>query len=575
MKPLITVALLILFLGAPCGAQMAAPGGSLTAPGPATPETQQRLQLAISSEDYPVTPGDVYQLSFRQADTSVAIDFLVESNYTINMKVFGLVSARGMTFAQLKPIVEKAVSVAYPRSMPSLSIYSLGIFEVFLKGETAQSQSVIAWGMSHLSDILEGKLGPYSCLRNIKVLSANGSEQTYDLFQFQRLGIADQNPFVKSGDTVVISGRDRTIEIAGEIKRPGKYQLLPSDQLKEMIDFYGGGLTSAAETSRVRIDRVSSEKPSTLYVNLRDETGDDFSLEDSDIVTIPSKVSTLPVVFFEGAVLPETLHGAAATQAAQTVEAVGMLTSSGYNRLSYNFRQGETLKSALRVLKDSISPMANLSGAYLIREGISKPFPTDLAALLSGTGNAFDMPLWSFDRIIIPLLRFSVVVSGAVDKPGTYQYAPGQTYQFYVTLAGGNAQQAPEKVSITDSGGKIRDQKDVIHPEDQIFVMPETIKVQGAVFAPGSFSYRQGLPDSYYVNLAGGVDPERNGDGEVRVLDSSGNTRKTGEPIMPGDLIYVPNKAFSYQLIKYGPVIITILATIVDTIVIFSNWTHK
>ena len=571
MKPLIIAILLILLLGAPCVAQVTASGGSMEVSSSAAAEIQQKLQLAISSEAYSVTPGDVYRLSFRQADTSVTIDFLVESNYSINMKVFGLVNAGGMTFARLKPIVEKAVNAAYPRSMPSLSIYSLGIFQVDLKGETIQSQSVIAWGMSRLSDILEGKLGPYSCLRNIKVISANGSEQTYDLFQFQRLGIADQNPYVKSGDTVVISARDRTIEIAGEIKRPGTYQLLPSDQLREMIDFYGGGLTTAAEISRVRVDRVSGEKPSTLYVNLRDETGSGFSLQDGDVVTIPSKTATLPIVFFEGAVSPEMVRVGSATQAAQ---APGMLSSTGYNRLSYSFRQGETLRSALGALKDSISPMANLSGAYLIREGISQPFPIDLAALLSGSGAAFDMSLWSFDRIIIPLLQFSVVVSGAVDKPGTYQYTAGQTYQFYITLAGGNAKQASEKVFITDANGKTRDQNDVIHPEDQIFVMPETIKVQGAVFAPGSFSYRQGLPESYYVNLAGGIDPERNGDGEVRILDSSGKTRQAGEPVMPGDLIYAPNKEFSYNLTKYGPLIVTILATIVDTIVIIRDYTR-
>lgn len=570
MKQILVAIVLILVPGATCVAQVAAPSENTTAFASAS-EIQQRLQLAISSEDYPVTPGDLYRLSFRQADTVVTTDFLVESNYVINMKVFGSTNASGMTFAQLKPIVEKAVGVAYPRSMPSLSIYSLGIFQVYLKGETTQSQSFVAWGMSHLSDLLEGKLGPYSCLRNIKIISTKGVEREYDLLQFQRLGLVDQNPYMKSGDTVVISASERTVEIAGEVKCPGKYQLLHSDKFNELVNIFGGGLTAAAATTQVRVDRISGEKPRTLYTSFDEKTSSEYPLEDGDTVTISSKITTLPVVFFEGAVTPEMPQGSVASQTAQA-QTQAQAPTIGYYRIPYAFRQGETLRSALEAQRKSISPMANLPGSFLIREGISEPVPVDLAVLLSGAGATSDMPLQPHDRIVIPVLRFSVFVSGAVEKSGTYQYAPDQTYQYYVTLAGGNTQEAPERISVTDVSGKTRDQRDAIHPEDQIFVMPETVKVQGAVFTPGSFSYRQGLPASYYVNLAGGIDPERNNDGEIKVLDSAGKARKTGESVMPGDLVYAPNKSFTYSLTKYGPLVATVLSLVIDSVVIFSNW---
>ncbi len=564
MKSFITALLIISWAWTVCAAQEIA-GNSNADQSANSFETRQRLQLAISNEDYPVTPGDVYRLSFRQADTPVIIDLLVESNYTINMKVFGSMNAGGMTFTQLKPVVEKAVSVAYPRSMPSLSIYSLGIFQIYLKGETDQSQSIVAWGMSRLSDILQGKLESYSCLRNIKIISLKGVEKQYDLFQFQRLGLADQNPYVKPGDTILISGSERTIEIAGEIKHPGKYQLLRSEKLNDLVTFFGGGLTTSAETARVRIDRASGETPRTFYIRLGEDANEQVALEDGDIITIPSKIAALPTVFFEGAVSPDAGQGSTSTQSAQN-------SPVGYNRISYSFRQGETLRSALIAVRKSVSPMGNLSDAFLVREGIDEPIPIDLEALLSGVGPASEMPLCPLDRIIIPQMRFTVFVSGAVDKPGALTYAPGQTYQYYVTLAGGSTQETPERVSIVDSVGKARDPRDVIYPEDKIFVMPETVKVQGAVFTPGSFSYRQGLPVSYYVNLAGGIDPERNGNSEVHLFDSTGKARKAGEAISPGDLIYAPNNTFSYSFTKYAPLVATLLTLVVDTIVIFSNW---
>jgi polysaccharide export outer membrane protein len=111
MNRIAVAALIVLLLGISGFAQEAAAGGNMAAFASAT-EIQQRLQLAISSEDYPVTPGDVYRLSYRQADTPITTDLLVESNNTINMKVFGTINAAGMTFSELKPIIEKAVTNA-------------------------------------------------------------------------------------------------------------------------------------------------------------------------------------------------------------------------------------------------------------------------------------------------------------------------------------------------------------------------------------------------------------------------------------------------------------------------------
>ncbi len=154
MKRIPVYILLVLLAALPAPAQEAAAGGAVS-PFASETEIKQRLQLAISSEEYPVTPGDVYRLTYRQADTPVTTDFLVESNYLINMKVFGTLNTTGMTFAELKPVVEKAVTAAYPRSMPSLVIFSLGIFQVHLKGETTKTQTIVAWGLSKLSEIVE------------------------------------------------------------------------------------------------------------------------------------------------------------------------------------------------------------------------------------------------------------------------------------------------------------------------------------------------------------------------------------------------------------------------------------
>ncbi len=221
--------------------------------------------------------------------------------------------------------------------------------------------------------------------------------------------------------------------------------------------------------------------------------------------------------------------------------------------------------SAARSRPSPISPRLRCC-----REGTAEPIVVDLRELLAKSVSPSDMVLKANDRIVIPYLRFSVFVSGAVEKPGTYPYAPGRTYHYYVTLAGGSTQDAPDKIYITDVNGKMRDQKEAIQSEDRIFLIPADVMVQGAVFAPGSFSYREGLPISYYLNLAGGIDPERNGSRKVRHYDSSGNRRKAGAPVMPGDRLYVPNNSFVYNFNRYAPIFVTILGIIFTSLEIYN-----
>jgi polysaccharide biosynthesis/export protein len=211
----------------------------VAAPPPHELNAEDRLVLASSTGAYPVTPGDDYRLTFQQGGVPATLEIIVGSDYTIQLNVFGKLNAAGMTYAQVKQTIEKAFVAAYPRSTPSLAISSVGVFQVFLKGETPVAQSVNAWGMSHLSDVLEGRLGSYSCIRNVKIVSNKGTERVFDLFQYQRLGVVIQNPYMQPGDVVILSPSERTVEITGEIKRPGKYQLLPPENFKDVVETFG------------------------------------------------------------------------------------------------------------------------------------------------------------------------------------------------------------------------------------------------------------------------------------------------------------------------------------------------
>jgi len=58
-------------------------------------------KLAMSSENYPVTPGDRYALSYVSSYQTSTVQVTVESNYKVNLSIFSTIDAKGMTYPEL------------------------------------------------------------------------------------------------------------------------------------------------------------------------------------------------------------------------------------------------------------------------------------------------------------------------------------------------------------------------------------------------------------------------------------------------------------------------------------------
>lgn len=525
---------------------------------------EDRLLLAVSSKNYSVTPGDVYRLTFLLANEPVSNEILVENDYTLNLNIFGKVNAENMSFAELKPIVEKRIADAYPRSLPSLNIISVGIFQVLIKGEVPKTSYVTAWGLSRLSSVVQDRLGPYSSIREIGIISRDGILRKYDLFKALQLGIIEEDPYILPGDVIIVYRRDRKVEIRGEVLRPGEYQILKNEGLRELINVYGRGTTNLADTSRIRLNRFAEKRAQTSYFDISKGIQTSLELKDNDIITIPAKSSTLPIVFFEGAVVtPPTEAEVILAEA----EEVGVEI---YNRILHPFIEGESLLDALLAIRDSLATAADLSNAYLIREDSPHPIAVDLEKLIYDYDPADDIALQPFDRIIIPSLRFTVAVLGSVDDAGIYPYVPRKTYSYYLSLAGGIPPGEPtDYITVLDVNDNPRNLEDVIQPEDRIIVAESLISVAGAVYSPGSYPFLPGKDFEYYVRLAGGIDPEMNTDNKVSISDSGGNPLESNAVIKPGDRIFVETNDFAYNFNRYFPIItagITFITTIISIV---------
>jgi len=363
--------------------------------GPARPEAAQeeelveaqinRLQLAISNENYPVTPGDIYRITFTTAGELVSNQLIVESDYSINLGVFGTMDVKNMRFPVLKKQVEELILQGYPGSLPSLTMISTGNFVIPVIGEIPQTRYITAWGLTRLDEAVATVLGRYSSLRNIRVISMDGVAREYDLWMARYRGDLSQNPLIRPGDRIDIGRVKKEIYINGEVYRPGRYQLKQEENF-ESVRLFTGGFTPLADLRRITIERYSGEQVELILLDYN-EYKESFEFHDRDVITVPSK-------------------------------------------------RDEDLQ---------------------------------------------------------------VTVLGAVFSPGRYAYTPPEHYM-------------------------------------------------------------------YYVNLAGGIDFERNSREEVTILDRYGNEKNTNLPVMPGDTITVLNNDFVYNFNRYFPVVTTGFAFIITII---------
>ena len=306
------------------------------------PEASARAVMAMSTEDYPATPGDIYTLVYLKITQLDTLSLVVEGDGSINAGFLGKFSSKGLSFRQLKAQIEKKVQDSYPGSNPSLIISSTGLFPVLVKGEVSKSDLATAWGLSRLSETVSAFLSPYSSLRDVEIKTKEGRTSTYDLFKARRAGDLGQDPYVRPGDVVTVRKAERIVALEGEIRRAGTYQLLAGEGMAELVAYYGDGTLGSARTDRaVLTRRASADKPQSesLVFNLSGKTLPE--LFDGDKVRLPSREEYLPVVYMEGS------------------------SRTGEQRILW--RKGLLLSQAMLPLVGALPPDVDLRSAYLVK----------------------------------------------------------------------------------------------------------------------------------------------------------------------------------------------------------------
>jgi protein involved in polysaccharide export with SLBB domain len=253
------------------------------------------------------------------------------------------------------------------------------------------------------------------------------------------------------------------------VERPGTYQVLEGENIKELIELYGRGFTPIADPTRLEIVRYvnsGSIAGDRIYLTPEDIAGD-FALEDYDSVMVPEITALSPVMFVEGA-----------------VDADGSSTAEGSTRLVVPFKKGEFYASLVRRNSHWFTAVSDTRNAYIIRR--NEHIPINLNLMLYDAEYRGNVLIEENDVLIVPFRQYFVNVAGAVAVPGRYPYIPDRTWDYYIALAGGfrPEQNFRQSVEIQDIAGKKMEKTDEITPETTITAKANSFLYHFNQYAP-------------------------------------------------------------------------------------------
>jgi protein involved in polysaccharide export with SLBB domain len=388
----------------------------------------------LDPDKYVCGPGDVLELNFwgvQNFKLRVTVD-LEGRAFVPKVGYFGL---QGKTLSTARRIMRESVARYFPSLNFDVTLAEPRTFLVQVVDDVPHPGSYPARAVNRVAALIarSGGFGPHASQRRVEVRRRDGSVIKADLLLFKLTGDVAHNPYLLDGDVVRVPFERLAASIDGAVNRPGRYELVGSQDLAELLDLAGGLAPTATRLLPISLVRRSPDDRQGLRLLdfAKDGEPPSEALQPEDVVTIPSLSDLRQSVMVIGAIA-----GAAPPELGATAGAAGRGTpaeeASSTRRLP--FVQGDTVRTLLERV-GGVGPLADLRGSYVLRSGQS--LPVDLYALVMLRDLGADRPIELGDTLVVPFMRRSILVEGAVFAPGSYPYNPNYGIQQYLSLAGG------------------------------------------------------------------------------------------------------------------------------------------
>lgn len=428
---------------------------------------------------------------------------------------------RGMTLRQAEAAIQNRMREVVRGADVVLTLDELRTISVAIVGESFAPGNYEVPAVTTLFNAIYYTGGPTDrgSLRRIQLRRAAGRTETFDFYTFLLEGDNSADVPLQPGDVVFIPPAESRVQVRGEVYRPAVYEIRAGETLRTVLGF-AGGVKPSGVAQRVSVE---SFRP-----------GQERRLIDVDVTDPSDAMAVEDPMLFDGDVVDVLSVRRVVTNA---VTLVGPVDQPGTYAVTPGMTVADLIELSRGLLPDA-SRRADIQ--RLMPDSSRQLIRVDLTAALTRDPNA-NPTLEPNDQVrvytINELAGFderTVIVEGAVRRPGTFTRAEGMNVLDVILQAGGllpeaalesafiqreNPDGTPGPLVRVDirqalAGNPIhnvllenRDVLRVFTVREATFVPSESVEVVGAVQRPGTFRRGEGMTVKDLLDQAGGPLP--------------------------------------------------------------------
>jgi protein involved in polysaccharide export with SLBB domain len=394
------------------------------------PSFEPNLNLATPM-NYILGPGDqlqvsVYGVQLYEGELTVSADGYVSIPSVGQVKVAGL-TIEAVT-QKLKVLMGNTV---YPYlksggSKLSVTLGRIRSIRVTVIGSNHPGNFTVS-SLSTVFNVLYLAGGPstFGSFREIELLRDNKVIAHIDLYRLLLRGDQSDNIGLKDNDVIRIPPYKSRVELQGQVKRPGIFEVLPSENFIDVLDF-ASGLTDTAYKASVKVFR-RGEKERVIF-DLANDQFNTYKPQSGDLFVFSKMLNR-----FQNRV---TINGA-------------VMRPDVYE-LSPGLRAADLIRKADGLKEDAYTGRAQITRS---QEDLTKAILSfDVRKALAGDPENNPLLVKEDELLVSSVLdirdSFKIKIQGEIRKPGIYDYVENLTLKDLILQAGGVTDAAFNNIEI-------------------------------------------------------------------------------------------------------------------------------
>lgn len=368
---------------------------------------------------YRIGVGDEITLTLWGIPEEGNFKFVINRDGFATIPHIGAIRLAGYTLQEAERVIQSRLNQYYTGYQMNLSMGRLRSITIYVTGNARRPGAYTVSSFATLVNALLASGGPSSTgtLRRIE-LKRNGVTVTvFDMYSMLLQGDKSQDARLQEGDVIYIPPVGPLVGIAGEVQRPGVYELNGATRVKDLLHI-AGGLNAQMFRGRVQFYRIYEHAYASAIEGTFSQIEDD-ELKDGDILRLFPIYNLTSTMSITGPVMRQGTYTIVpgVTRIAEIINRAGGLTLTASDRAEI-----------VRVTPTLDGP-------------VSERIQVNIAEALRGDP-VNNVILENNDQVTVLVIpeykqQLRVTIVGEVRRPGVYAMIPGERVSDLITRAGG------------------------------------------------------------------------------------------------------------------------------------------